>query len=87
MFFGTPHQGTNGMSEFFLSLVSTLNIRREGSVVKELKLWSPSLVEANTLFAGIADNFTVTTFYERERYKGIQVCSEHFLLIVSSGGV
>lgn len=51
---------------------------KEGSVLRELKLWSPSLIEANALFVDIAEGFTITTFFEKEKTHGVQV-SLHFL--------
>ncbi|KAK3631525.1 hypothetical protein LTR56_012281 [Elasticomyces elasticus] len=76
MFFGTPHQGANGTPKFLLNLGSALTGSKDGSVTKELELWSSSLLEANALFTGIADNFTITTFFEREKYKNIQIVTE-----------
>jgi hypothetical protein len=45
----------------------------DGSVMRELKLWSPWTMETNTNFAGIAEGFTITTFWEREDYWGVKV--------------
>jgi hypothetical protein len=47
--------------------------------LEELKLWSPSLIETNQLWVEIADGFTITSFYERNRYMGVLV-SQHFQL-------
>lgn len=66
MFFGTPHQGTSAGADHIRST-------GDGSVVRELKLWSPWTIETNTNFAGIAEGFTITTFWEREDYWGVKV--------------
>jgi hypothetical protein len=72
-FFGTPHQGADSVAGFLRGLGSVLTRAREGSVLKELQLWSPSVIETNSLFADIADGFTITTFFETETYRGVQV--------------
>lgn len=41
MFFGTPHQGTNAGAERMRSLGSVFTRASPGSVLDELKLWSP----------------------------------------------
>jgi hypothetical protein len=69
-FFGTPHQGTNST---WLNLGSALTKSKAGSVLEELKLWSPSLIETNQLWVEIADGFTITSFYEMNPYMGILV--------------
>jgi hypothetical protein len=69
-FFGTPHQGTNST---LLNLGSALTKSKAGSVLDELKLWSPSLIETNQLWVEIADGFTITSFYERNSYMGVLV--------------
>jgi hypothetical protein len=69
-FFGTPHQGT---SSSLLSLGSVLTKSKAGSVLEELELWSPSLIETNQLWVEIADAFTITSFYERNSYMGVLV--------------
>lgn len=49
-------------------------------MLRELDLWSPSLVETNQLWVEIANGFSITTFFEREPYKGVMVSqSDHFL--------
>ena len=72
-FFGTPHQGTNST---LLDLGSVLTKSQAGSVLQELKLWSPSLIETNQLWVEIADGFTITSFYERNPYMGILVSEQ-----------
>ena len=72
-FFGTPHQGTDST---LLNLGSVLTKSKAGSVLEELKLWSPSLIEANQLWVEIADGFTITSFYEREPYMGVLVSQQ-----------
>lgn len=72
-FFGTPHQGANSVAGFFRGLGSVLTRAKEGSVLKELQLWSPAVLETNTLFAEIADGFTISTFFETNKYLGVQV--------------
>jgi hypothetical protein len=59
-----------------LNLGSVLTKSKAGSVLKELKLWSPSLIEANQLWVEIADGFTITSFYEREPYMGVLVSQQ-----------
>jgi hypothetical protein len=72
-FFGTPHQGTDST---LFSLGSALARSKAGSLLEELKLWSPSLIETNQLWVEIADGFTITSFYERNPYMGVLVCQE-----------
>ena len=73
MFFGTPHQGTSAGADHVRSTGATLTRASDGSVLRELKLWSPWTIETNTNFAGIAEGFTITTFWERENYRGVKV--------------
>lgn len=73
-FFGTPHQGTNSVAEFLLNLGTALTNSKEASVLRELKLWSPSLIETNQMWVEIAGGFTITSFFEREKYNGVLVC-------------
>jgi pimeloyl-ACP methyl ester carboxylesterase len=73
MFFGTPHHGTNAGAEKLRSWGAFLARASPGSVLDELGLWSPWSIETNNRFAGIADRFTITTFREREKYRGVQV--------------
>lgn len=56
-----------------LNLGSVLTKSKAGSVLQELKLWSPSLIETNQLWVEIADGFTITSFYERNPYMGVLV--------------
>jgi hypothetical protein len=74
VFFGTPHQGANSVAGFLNDLGAAVTSARDGSVLRELELWSPSLVEANAMFVDIAEGFTITTFFEKEKTHGIQVC-------------
>lgn len=69
MFFGTPHQGTD---TYLVNLKKVLQAD-ETSVLSQLKLWSPSLIDANARFAEIADGFTITTFYENKETHGFMV--------------
>jgi hypothetical protein len=69
-FFGTPHQGTDST---LLSLGSALARSQAGSVLEELRLWSPSLIETNQLWVEIAEGFTITSLYERNPYMGALV--------------
>jgi hypothetical protein len=73
MFFGTPHQGTSSVADHIRSSGATLTRASDGSVLRELKLWSPWTLETNINFAGIADSFAITTFWEREAYHGVVV--------------
>lgn len=73
MFFGTPHQGTNSLAGFLNNIGIALLRARDGSVLRELALWSPSLIETNTLFIDIAESFTITTFFEKDPTYGVQV--------------
>ena len=75
MFFGTPHQGTNNGSNLVRGAGSLVTNSKEGSVLRELKLWSPWTIETNSLFAGIAEGFTMTTYWEKEDYCGVKVRS------------
>ncbi|KAI1324880.1 hypothetical protein F5Y16DRAFT_379814 [Xylariaceae sp. FL0255] len=76
-FFGTPHQGTDdSLGGFFRGLASTITRSDEGSVLKELRLWSKPIVDTNTHFADIAEGFTITTFLESEKYCGVLVVNE-----------
>ncbi|KAK5081052.1 hypothetical protein LTR70_009229 [Exophiala xenobiotica] len=76
MFFGTPHQGTDSGAGFLNDLGAALLRANDGSVLRELKLWSPSLMEVNTLFIDIAEGFTITTFFEKEKTRGVQIVNE-----------
>ena len=73
MFFGTPHQGTSHGANFIRSTGAAITRASDGSVLRELDLWSPWTLETNNAFAGIAEGFTITTFWEREDYHGIKV--------------
>lgn len=46
---------------------------KEGSVATELQLWSSQVKDTNTLFVDIAERFTITTFYENEKTRGVMV--------------
>lgn len=61
------------MADHIRSSGATLTRSSDGSVLRELKLWSPWTLETNTNFAGTAESFTITTFWERETYHGIVV--------------
>ena len=72
MFFGTPHQGTaNGAG----------TLRRFGaafsgnaSVLRELELWSPQILQTNSAFlTEIAPALAITTYWERGKTGGVQV--------------
>lgn len=83
VFFGTPHQGANSTAGFLASLGATVGGAKDGSIIRELKLWSPSLMEADAMFVDIAEGFTITTFFEKEKTHGVQVWL-HFLMSVES---
>lgn len=72
-FFGTPHQGTASTSKFLVNLGSALTRSKDGSVLRELDLWSPTLLETNQLWVEIANGFSITSFFEREPYMGVLV--------------
>jgi len=84
MFFGTPHQGTSSGANLVRSTGVVLTRASEGSVLRELELWSPWTLETNNAFAGIAEGFTITTFWEREPYHGVVVSTNAPQLYVSS---
>lgn len=72
MFFGTPHQGTTSTAGFLRRLGAALSA--DASVLRELELWSPQVLETNSAFlTEIAPMFTITTYWEREKISGVQV--------------
>jgi hypothetical protein len=72
MFFGTPHQGTDSTAGFLRRLGASMSA--ESSVLRELELWSPQVLETNSFFlTEIAPRFTITTFWERQKVGGVQV--------------
>ncbi|KAI1094613.1 hypothetical protein F5B19DRAFT_499161 [Rostrohypoxylon terebratum] len=77
-FFGTPHQGTDptSMAGLLRSLAQTLTRTNQGSIIRELQLWSPFVVQENTRFAEIAEAFTITTFFETKPLHGVLVVDE-----------
>ena len=81
MFFGTPHQGTTSTAGFLRRLGAALSA--DASVLRELELWSPQVLETNSAFlTEIAPMFTITTYWEREKISGVQV-SEKRLQVLS----
>jgi hypothetical protein len=73
MFFGTPHQGTSSGANLVRRTGDFLARASEGSVLRELGLWSAWTLETNNALASIAEGFTVTTFWEREPFHGVVV--------------
>lgn len=72
MFFGTPHHGTTSMAGFLRRLGATLSA--DSSVVRELELWSPQILETNNAFlTEIAPMLSITSLWEREKLGGVQV--------------
>jgi hypothetical protein len=61
------------MTGFLTKLGAAVGFAMDGSVVKELQLWSASLLEANAMFVDIAEGFTITTFFEKETAFRVQV--------------
>ena len=73
VFFGTPHQGTSSTAGTLRRLAAAFS--SEASVIRELELWSPQVLETNNAFlTEIAPRFAITTYWEREKTNGIQVC-------------
>jgi hypothetical protein len=72
-FFATPHQGTRSIPEFVLNLGHVLTGSKSSSLFEELKLWNTYLIELNHMWVEIVDGFTITSFFERRPYKGIEV--------------
>jgi hypothetical protein len=60
MFFGTPHQGTGAGANRVRSTGDFVTWASEGSVLRELDLWSPWTVDTNNVFVGIVNGFTIT---------------------------
>ncbi|KAI1744617.1 hypothetical protein F4680DRAFT_231755 [Xylaria scruposa] len=75
-FFGTPHQGTSSLASLLRGLGSALTRGKDGSIIKELELWSAPLQETNQFFIGVRDNFSITSFWETEKYCGVKVVEE-----------
>jgi len=73
MFFGTPHQGTSSTANHLRAAGATVVRASDGSVLRELELWSPWTIETNNQFVDIAEGFSITTFWEREMLHGVQV--------------
>ena len=72
MFFGTPHQGTKAVAGILRGLAASMS--SEGSVLRELELWSSEVKDTNSIFkTRIAPMFTITTFWEMEKTGGVQV--------------
>lgn len=72
MFFGTPHQGTTLVKGTIRRLAAAFFA--EASVLRELELWSPQILETNSAFlTEIAPMFSITTYWEREKTSGVQV--------------
>lgn len=79
MFFGTPHQG----SDSFLAHIAA-SMGRPGSVHRELKLWSPELIQLDTMFVERAELFSITSFFELRDTKGSRVRSAPCQAILSA---
>ncbi|KAH8691538.1 hypothetical protein BGW36DRAFT_388505 [Talaromyces proteolyticus] len=77
IFLGTPHQGSLFApgADFLNKLTSVFSSERT-RVTKELKLWSPELLSITQDFAFIADHFSKTSFWEREKTKGLTIVHE-----------
>jgi hypothetical protein len=73
MFFGTPHQGTGSGANLVRSTGAFLTLASEGIVLRELDLWSPWTIDTNNAFVGIANGFTITTFWKKENLHGVRV--------------
>jgi hypothetical protein len=73
IFFGTPQQGANSTAGFLANLGAAVGGATDGSILKELQLWSPPLLDANAMFVDIAEGFTITTFFEKDKTHGVQV--------------
>jgi hypothetical protein len=73
MFFGTPHQGTSSGANLVRSAGAFLTGASEGSVLREMDLWSVWTTDTNSAFVGIADGFTITTFWEKYDLHGVKV--------------
>ena len=67
MFFSTPHQGVSGVGNNLLHVSNKLGNAADAGMIAELELWSKPLNEENTYFVGLADTFTITSFYETEK--------------------
>lgn len=61
---------------FLRRLGAKLQRADSSSVLNELALWSPSLLDTNHMFPDIAKYFTITTFYEQEKTHRVQVCQD-----------
>ena len=77
MFFGTPHQGTIAVTGVLRRLGAAFSA--DASVLRELEVWSPQVIETNAAFlTEIAPMLSITTYWERESIGGVQV--RHILL-------
>lgn len=74
VFFGTPHQGAN-IADWgtYLSKISRVVGIRSSTVLEELGLWSKPILDLNNLFCEQAADQNVSTFWEMEKYHGVQV--------------
>lgn len=74
VFFGTPHQGAEVATwAGYLSHISKAVGVRSSAVTDELKTWSPTLLELNTLFSEKISDLSVSTFFELEVTHGVKV--------------
>jgi hypothetical protein len=75
VFFGTPHQGAN-IADWtkYLGKISRVIGIRSSTVTAELGLWSKPILDLNNLFTEQAADQNVSTFWEMEKYLGVQVC-------------
>ena len=72
MFFSTPHQGTHSATNLIRHFGAAYSA--ESSVLRELEIWSPEVLDVNAAFlTSIAPALSITTFWERESTNGIQV--------------
>lgn len=71
-FFSTPHMGASPAS--WLSFLTGLTgVVKSSTNVQDLETWSHALLDLSTTFAEIADDFAITTFYEKFQTYGVQV--------------
>ena len=72
MFFGTPHQGTIAITGVLRRLGAAFSA--DASVLRELEVWSPQVLETNSAFlTEIAPMLSITSYWERENIGGVQV--------------
>ncbi|KAH7082904.1 hypothetical protein BKA63DRAFT_501828 [Paraphoma chrysanthemicola] len=77
IFFGTPHQGATAVDwTEKLELVSRVVGLKRSKVLKELELWSDSLLELSQTFFEQSNTLLITSFYERQPYNGVYVVRE-----------